>query len=319
MTEALPRSPDAVTLEKAAAWYVDLRGTAADDPLRQAHARWLALDPTHRKAWERVERLRQVFDRLPEPVDRDTLQRARASRRQMLGKLGVLLATGASVSLAWHEREGIRALAASHRSGTGERREIMLADGGRVHMNTATALDVNYDAARRALRLYTGEILVTTARDRLARPFVVLTRHGNLRALGTRFLVRSDTESTLVQVLEHAVEIHPADGGDVLRVEAGQQVRFTVAGGDDPRALETRPDAWTSGLLVVDNWRLERLVDELARYHRGYLGCDPAVAGLMLSGAFQLDDIPGILENLSATLPVRVRQITRYWARLESR
>ncbi|MBW7901507.1 MAG: FecR domain-containing protein [Rhodocyclaceae bacterium] len=316
MIEAPGRRPDAATLERAAAWYLDLRGAAPDAPAHQEHARWLALDPVHRLAWERVQRLRQTFERLPEPVGRDTFHSARTARRQMLKKLTVLLMAGGSGALAWRQKDELQALAASHRTGTGERRQLALADGGSLQLNTATALDVRYDAAGREIRLHQGEILVVTASDPQGRPFVVRTRHGSVRALGTRFVVRDDLRSSLVQVLEHAVEIRPADGGATLRLQAGQQARFAAGEAQPAEALEANADAWSKGLLVVDGWPLGRVVDELARHHKGHLGCDPAVARLTLSGVFHLDDIPGVLQNLSATLPIRVVYRSRYWVRI---
>jgi len=40
------------------------------------------------------------------------------------------------------------------------------------------------------------------------------------------------------------------------------------------------------------------------------------VAGLRLSGAFQLDNTDGVLQALPALLPVRVRYVTAYWVTL---
>jgi len=47
------------------------------------------------------------------------------------------------------------------------------------------------------------------------------------------------------------------------------------------------------------------------------LSCSPDIAGLRISGTFLLDDTEGALANLEASLPVRVRRLTRYWVRLE--
>ena len=58
---------------------------------------------------------------------------------------------------------------------------------------------------------------------------------------------------------------------------------------------------------------------ELSRYRPGHLRATPAVAGLRISGVFQLTDIDGVLDNLATTLPVRVNRFTRYWAQLEAR
>ena len=53
------------------------------------------------------------------------------------------------------------------------------------------------------------------------------------------------------------------------------------------------------------------------RPHRpGYLGWDPAVAGLPVSGAYPLQDMDRILAAIAETLPVRLQKITRYWVRV---
>ena len=78
-------------------------------------------------------------------------------------------------------------------------------------------------------------------------------------------------------------------------------------------------DAWIRGLLVVSNWRLADFIEELSRYHRGYLGCHNSIADLRISGAFRLDDTQAVLENLTSTLPITLRSFTPYIVRLEPR
>ncbi|KAG1069089.1 hypothetical protein G6F55_014487 [Rhizopus delemar] len=72
-------------------------------------------------------------------------------------------------------------------------------------------------------------------------------------------------------------------------------------------------------MLAVRNWRLADLVDELARYRRGVLRCDPAVAGLRVSGAFPLADTDGSLRLLEKTLPVRISRVTPFWVTVAPR
>ncbi len=111
-----------------------------------------------------------------------------------------------------------------------------------------------------------------------------------MRALGTRFLVRENGGETRLTVLEHAVEAQLAqDARQTRRVEAGEQISFSAAAFSDkqPAAAE---DGWLRGVLSVSQWRLDRVIAELARYRRGHLSCDPAVAGLRVSGSFPLND-----------------------------
>ena len=55
------------------------------------------------------------------------------------------------------------------------------------------------------------------------------------------------------------------------------------------------------------------------RYRPGLLRCDPAVAPLRVSGAFQLHDTDAVLAALPATLPVSVRYRTSYWVTIGPR
>lgn len=304
------------TLEQAAAWFLDLRHIAADAPEHQEHARWLALHPSHRQAWDRVQRLQHSFGQLPGAVGSETFRAARGNRRQLLRNLTALLVLGSTVTLGWHQRENVRGLVAHHRTGTGERRHITLDDGSDVLLNTATAFDVHYGAGQRELHLYEGEIIVTTATDVQQRPFFVSTRHGSVHALGTRFSVFTQTGSSRVQVFEQAVEVRPASRDDSLQLQAGEQSYFSSTAVQKSTPLDTDADAWRNGLLVVDNWSLGRVIHELARYHKGHLGCDPAITHLTLSGIFHLDDIAGVLQHLTASLPVRVIKRSSYWVRV---
>ena len=58
---------------------------------------------------------------------------------------------------------------------------------------------------------------------------------------------------------------------------------------------------------------------ELARYRPGLLRCDPAVAALPVSGAFQLADTDAALTALAASLPVRIELRTRWWVSIGPR
>ncbi|THF63544.1 DUF4880 domain-containing protein [Pseudothauera rhizosphaerae] len=305
-------------LEAAAHWYVQLNDRDAGADVRQAWQAWLAADARHRRAWERMQALERRLGGLPRDIVVPTLNGARAGRRRTVKLLALLLAGGAA-GLAARQSTPWQLATADHRTGTGEHRRIELADGGTLDLGTASAVDIDYGPGLRLLRLHAGEILVRTASD--PRPFEVRTGQGRIRALGTRFSVRSDGDGrTRVAVFEHAVEIRPAHAdGPPLRLEAGQRADFSAQAADAPRPVDAGQAAWAEGKLVAIDQRLEDFLAELARYRPGILGCDPAIADLRLSGAFRLADTDAVLDNLAASLPVRVRYRTRYWVRIEAR
>lgn len=308
---------DHATLEAAARWYVDLRCDDADEATQEAHRRWLEAAPGHRQAWERLIQLQERFDRVGPGIARPTLSSAQVKRREVLKALSLLLAAGGAGTLAWRNT-ALPSLVADQRTVTGESKSLRLEDGSQVRLNTASAMNIHFSPHLRELQLLSGEIFVETARDTQARPFVVHTREGSIRALGTRFIVRCEDAQTRVCVLEHAIEVRSATHTPSVRVEAGQQVWFSQDQVGNVQPASPDADAWTHGMLVVNNWRLEDLILELQRYRPGHLGCQAQVAALRISGAFHLNNIDTILENLSSTLPVRIRQLTRYWTRVES-
>ncbi|QLF93340.1 FecR domain-containing protein [Pseudomonas sp. ABC1] len=308
---------DLETLESAAQWYVDLYLQPADPQVREAHEHWLLSDPRHRQAWARVEKLQAKLGNLPPALARPALDNAREKRRATLKVLALLLTTGGVASLGLYSSPIQRRLADLH-TDVGQRLQRRLEDGSLLQLNSASALDLRYSASLRELYLHSGEICVETATDPAGRPFIVQTPQGTLRALGTRFLVRSEDGRTTLDVLQHAVEARPLDSEHTMRVEAGQRLHFDRQGTRPVETLPAHSDAWTHGQLIASDWRLGDFLDELSRHRPGYLGYASDVAGLRISGAFQLADSDTVLDNLSHTLPIRVRRFSRYWTRVEA-
>ena len=73
------------------------------------------------------------------------------------------------------------------------------------------------------------------------------------------------------------------------------------------------------GFIVADRMPLGDLVAELDRNMPGKLRCDPAIAGLTISGVFPLDQPARILAAIARTLPVQIDTFTSYWITLRPR
>nr|WP_189660243.1 FecR domain-containing protein [Pseudomonas mosselii] len=305
------------TLEAAATWYVQLNDGDADTARTQAWQAWLAASPAHAEAWARVEKLQRQWSTVPRQAALAGLGAAQAQRREVLKVLGLLLAVGGGTWVA-SEQVPYRALLAQQRTGSGERRSLRLDDGSQLELNVDTALDVRFDAQVRAIQLYRGEILISTARDAARRPFIVHTDNGSVRALGTQFNVRQTAQQTQVGVLQSAVEIRPQRHPDqVLRLDAGQQAGFDRDVIGRTRTLPADSAAWVQGMLSVNDWRLGDFIAELGRYRPGLLRCAPSIQGMRISGSFAIDDTDIALANLPKSLPVKVRYLSRYWVSVE--
>ncbi|MGE8655136.1 MAG: FecR domain-containing protein [Achromobacter sp.] len=311
------------TIAVAAQWYARLCADDVSAADLAAHGRWLAADPEHARIWRQVERLRGTLQAAPARLAADTLNRAdqhfarrRAALRNGLGAVALL---GAGGLMAWRSLPMERMLA-DYRTGAGDRRELRLADGTLLWLDSASAVDVAVDGGQRRIVLHVGEILIDTANTRPGLPPLrVATVHGVVRPLGTRFLVTRQGDLTRVAVLRHAVALEPANGGPSVMLSAGEQGTLGPAGAHAAGAIMGEPDAWTRGLLVVDNWRLGDFIARLDRYRPGLLRCDDAVAALRLSGAFPVDDTDQALAAVARALPVRVSRYTRYYVRIVAR
>lgn len=298
----------------AIAWYARLCSGEASAADEAAWSAWHAADPEHRRAWDKLERLRATLGSVPPQLGVPVLNGVAApGRRRMLRIAGLAVGVGGA---AWLAREQGATLLADHRTGPGQRLALVLDDGSRLLLNTRSAVDVRFDAGQRLLRLHAGEILLESAAmhgHRDPRPLIVATEHGTVQALGTRFTLRLLEERTAVNVLEHAVRLQPARSGETMVLQAGEQAMLSAGAVERSAAPNPDASAWLDGHLVVDDAPLGEVVAELARYRPGRLACDPAVARLRVSGAFPLDDTDRALAALSRSLPVRVRFATRWW------
>jgi transmembrane sensor len=316
------RQLDPAVVDQAIQWLIKLRFNQADAATAQAFDRWLGQSPEHARAWQRVATLNDDFARLPPTIARHTLNNAnhQLRRRDSLKLLGLLAAAG---GLSWlgHERGTLPGLLAEHRTATGERRAIDLADGSRIQLNSDSAIDTRFDERRRLIVLRHGEILIDTGADpeaTPARPLWVQTPHGYLRALGTSFLVREQHDSTLLAVRQGAVAIFPDDRAALAThiVRPGERVLFNARGPSAAPNNGLDPWAWSDGVISAHDMRLGDFIAELARHRRGVLRCSDTSANLRLSGTYQLADTDQVLALIAQTLPVRIDYRTRYWVTL---
>ncbi len=314
--------------ERALEWLVELQAGDAPPQVRQAWAHWRAEHPDHERAWQRIESVQSRLQPLSAPETAGVARAALSSPKQKPRRHAIkTLATLAFASgLTWMAREHTpwRQWVADYRTAVGERRIVALPDGTQLVLNTDSAADILFNATERRVRLLAGEILITTAKDPhpSRRPFLVETVHGTAHALGTRYAVRQADGDTEVCVFQGAVEIRPrqADSHSQPRVlQAGTCARYTARDTGTPFPADAGRIAWADGFIVARSMRLDAFIAELRRYSRASLSCDPAIAGVKVSGSFPLDDPGKVLQTLSSTLNLQRETVTRLWGQDEIR
>lgn len=315
-TDSASLSPAVV--QEAANWLSRLwSGEAGPDEIR-ACAAWRAQKPEHELAWQRLQQISAKLDSVPGAIGHRALRAPRTQgRRAALRMLGWGIVAGGAVGVT-RESAVWQRNTSDYSTGTGEWKQVALADGTRLILNTATAVDIDFDADARRVLLRSGEIYISTAPDP-QRPFLVETRDGTVRALGTRYSVRKLDGATQVSVYEHAVEIAPRDSRQRLRISAGEQTTLTPDAIRAGNALDAGEPDWTRRRLVAERMRLADFLAEVGRYRSGVLRCDPSIAELRVTGVFPLDDTDRALAALADGLPVRLDWTTRYWLSVRPR
>lgn len=242
----------------------------------------------------------------PDPAGR-AMQRRMVCRYMVFGTAiaaGVTVDDGAS----W------RRLVADHRTDIGEQRTVSLDASTRLLLNTSTSLNVRQEAGVREIRLLQGELML--AQPVSGQHVSIITSQGRIDSAGGRLVVRRHGDDTLLTVLSGSATVAP---------RAAQAPRQTLAAGqhlgfDRKAIVAVRPSteadtAWLDGYLIAQNMDLSSFLDELQRYSRERLSCDPALAKLPVSGHFPLANVNQVLQVLSSRMPLQVDTQNVRWGR----
>lgn len=303
---------EAALLATAADWLVRLEEMPEQRP---AFAAWCARDPRHQVAVDSLQQTLQRFAPLataPARAALDAAQRLepeRPNRRPGLAALTLTLGLLLPATL-WLQANSPAYLLADLKTGTGEWRETRLADGSRLVLDARSAVDLEFDARQRRLRLIQGDILVDVAHDS-GRPFIVDTPYASIRALGTRFVVEQNGSATWVTMLESRTEIRSTATGATVTLAAGQRLRLDAQGPGPAQRMDVAPlaRAWQRQQLVVWERPLAEVLATLARSQPGYLSYDASdLAAFKVSAVLPQDDPAAALTLLARSFPLEVRR-----------
>lgn len=293
----------------AAQWLALLESGTANEQDRAGLQRWRDSCASHEQAWQRAQALRQRFADLPSALALQSLDRPEPGRRVVLKRA---LGAVALVPAAWliSRQLPLEVWRADLQASTGERKQVRLADGSFLQLNTASAVDV--DLQSRRLRLVEGEISLKVPG---ASPLTIQARFGQVIVSQGEVCVRQDLRGCRVSVFSGSVQLQPLQG-PALVLRSGQQVSLQATGVGPISPFDVLAPGWREGVLMAKNQPLGDFLRELSTYRPGVLRWEPELEALRVTGSFRLEDTDRVLALLAASLPLEVHSRTRYWVTL---
>lgn len=206
-----------------------------------------------------------------------------------------------------------------------ERRVARLGDGSVITIAPSSRVDVDYSTKERRVRLAAGEALFEVAHNP-ARPFIVETPYGEVKAVGTAFDVSLAPRETQVVVVEGVIRIAlraDSDGaGSNEPIEKfarkGERVAFGTVTGDGSSTgfirQSTRLDpasatAWTRGKLIFHGEPLRDVIAKINLYSRGRVVLtDPKAQSTPVYGIIDQGDLTAIRDLIANPNAVAIEE-----------
>lgn len=309
------REPSEVELE-AAHWLVVLDAPRVDRLEVERFQAWLAADPAHKRAYEAVSATSDQIDALLASEPDFAPEQAKASRQPRswvlpLGALAAALILAFTLSpispLGLGRGEAIA-------TAVGEARTLQLEDGSRIELSPGARITINLTESERRVRFARGVALFDVAHD-ANRPFVVETAFGDLRVLGTSFVVRLSDDEARTTVLTGTVRgsqrtLLPPDAtatghaGDEIVLRRDAVAVAALAPDEQDRRL-----AWRERMVALDGQTLRQAAAEMSRFSGArFEFADEATADMRLGGYVRGDDVDAFLDLLAGNVGVHAER-----------
>jgi len=254
---------------EAVEWVIRLTSGDTSAAERADFELWRTASPIHEAAFREAQKLWSGLGNVfPKPVtvagvapanNNLTLMPQRRLRLKAItalaASIALLVGIGTKSMNNWRH---------DHVTAQGQRELVTLADGSRVQLGSDSAIDIQFGADARRIRLVRGEAYFDVVHD-ARHPFVVDAGDNAVNDIGTAFSVRLDGDGVVVVVERGAVEV--TGGAAPVTLQPNQRVRYGKGRNAHAEPANIAEDlAWTSGRLVLEDRSLREVVDELNRY-----------------------------------------------------
>lgn len=289
---------DSALHREAREWLLLLTSGHATTADASGFRRWCEQSAAHAQAFAET---RLLWDNLGtaarQVADRERQARAPGPRRLMTRRafIGGAVAASAAVLVARSPLQlwpSLPDVLADYRTATGEQRQVPLAPGVVVEMNTQTAMNVrSVDSRVEGIELLAGEIQLQVTGDQ-PHPFVVHALRGRISAQGgAQCNVRCLDERVQVTSLGGSVRLEY--DGRSERVARAEQAGYDHRGLQPSAPADTEAAiAWRRRVLVFDDRPLAEVVAEINRYRPGrIILTNDALAARKVRARFSLNQL----------------------------
>lgn len=331
-SQVIPLRTQEIIENEAADWLAKLDSGNLSAGDRGSLREWLAQSPEHASALKELAAIWNDLDYLLNdqvqaytPSVSTMIPRLLAIRPVFLGAMMLMFC--AIGFLIWNVNSPVTSQASLHVTAVGIQHVEHFSDGSTAYLNTDSIIETEYSENLRVVRLLRGEAMFDVAHDP-DRPFVVYAGNRAVKAVGTKFVVRLDSENILVTVTDGQVqlskrtkEVDNDDTGPAQQDVTLEQEIILVSKGEEveineehkiPKLKEIKSDelqrrlSWLDGQLIFKNERLELVIKEISRYVPGRIIIDdPELRDIRISGRFAIGDTEALLEAIEVSFNVQ--------------
>lgn len=313
MTDAIP---DHIR-DAAVDWKLELDQSWHDDSVQRAFQQWLAADPRHQTAWNRLSSMDACLSDIKSRSQlRPALRLARSYRLRRHANLFVLLMVVGLFGVWVADPVVYDRLRYDYVTGIGERQLFELDSGARMTMNANSAINIRTSASGMdQIELVRGAVVIDTVGNKLA------AHHGDLVVVpqGTVFGIAQGSK-TVFHVSEGQISVRDRVSGSSVSLKAGASASF------DERSAQFVPNrgvaqemAWTNGMILARDLSIKAIAHQLGPYTRRQILVDPTVENIKVNGAFPLDNPHESFSALTDAAPVSIDSSLPWRIRIQPR
>lgn len=187
---------------------------------------------------------------------------------------------------------------------SGQRYIHILPDGSKAHLNTHSAIEVDFTENERRIELLRGEVFFEVLPDK-SKPFRVVANGGSAQAVGTSYAVRKTDDEIKVTVVSGVVVVVKGEKDEAKQansiLKAGQQIRYKSKLAKNIHKVDTSKNlAWRSGKIIFDGTPFKQAIAEIDRYYPGKIIVTARINNVShVTGVFPLNGISDAIRALA--------------------